>query len=254
MPEARAQHVEPFVHESLDALALHFSIGEVQSRMCLQDPHALALGYTRTMMAFLAFKPAPAHITMIGLGGGSLAKFCWRHLPRTRIDVVEINPHVIALRDSFQVPRDDARFQVLQADGAAHVRHADSCGDVLMVDGFDYDGQPSQLCSQRFYDDCHDVLPPGGLLVVNLHSEHARHDIFVDRIRRSFHHAVLLVDCEEPANTIAMAVKGTGFGAARTLRLPRGLKPAALRQLQPSLALVDAALARHCLAQAAALP
>jgi hypothetical protein len=27
----------------------------------------------------------------IGLGGGSLAKFCYRHLPNSRITVVEIN-------------------------------------------------------------------------------------------------------------------------------------------------------------------
>ena len=51
------------------------------------------------MMGFLLFIPSPARILMVGLGGGSLAKFCFRHLPDAAIDVVEINPHVIALRD-----------------------------------------------------------------------------------------------------------------------------------------------------------
>eukprot|EP01034_Spumella_vulgaris_P002483 gene2483-3228_t len=34
----------------------------------------------------------------------------------TRIKVVEINPHVIALRDEFQVPADDERFKVRRGD------------------------------------------------------------------------------------------------------------------------------------------
>ena len=37
------------------------------------------------MMGFLLFKPQPRSIGMIGLGGGSLAKFCYRYLSRTRI-------------------------------------------------------------------------------------------------------------------------------------------------------------------------
>ena len=35
---------------------------------------------------------------MIGLGGGSLVRFCHRHLPHSRMTVVEINPAVVALR------------------------------------------------------------------------------------------------------------------------------------------------------------
>src|SRR5437016_2304602 len=99
MPESQesAHHVKPFVYDSLNSRALHFSISEIQSRMQLKSPHALDLEYTRTMMAFLLFNPEPSSISMIGLGGGSLAKFCHRYLPQARIQVVEINPHVIAL-------------------------------------------------------------------------------------------------------------------------------------------------------------
>ena len=37
-----------------------------------------------------------------------------------------------------------------------------------IVDGFDITGQPEQLCSQRFYDDCYNALTPDGVMVVNL--------------------------------------------------------------------------------------
>jgi spermidine synthase len=237
-------HVKPFVYESLSAKALHFSIGEIQSRMQLQDPHALDLEYTRTMMGFLLFMPAPRHITMIGLGGGSLAKFCHRYLPRTQIQVVEINPHVIALRDEFHVPPDDARFAIVRDDGAQFVRrHATHC-DVLMVDGFDSDGLPSGLCSQRFYDDCFAMLKPDGILVVNLHHDHPSHQILLDRIRRSFDGAAFVVDDGELSNSIVFACKGHTFDPRRlgAVRRPKHLHSVAAEQLLAAFALVTSAL------------
>ncbi len=79
--------------------ALHFAVEEVQSRMDVREPHTLNLQYTRSMMGFMLFDAAPAYIGMIGLGGGSLAKFCYRYLPTSSICVAEINPYVIALRN-----------------------------------------------------------------------------------------------------------------------------------------------------------
>src|SRR3954469_7553993 len=90
-------HVKPFVHQTQKMKSLHFSIAEIQSCMELARPDSLDLSYTRTMMGFLLFHPMPLRIGMIGLGGGSLAKFCYRHLVRADITVLEINPHVIAL-------------------------------------------------------------------------------------------------------------------------------------------------------------
>jgi spermidine synthase len=240
-----ADHVRPFVHESLSTKALHFSICEIQSRMKLDDPWALDIEYTRTMMGFLLFQPAPRHITMIGLGGGSLAKFCYRYLPGAHIHVVEINPHVIALRSDFKVPPDDRRFRVIHGDGAQFVRYRSVRSDVLMVDGFDSSGQPSRLCSQRFYDDCFEMLLPGGMLAVNLHSGHRHYDALVARIGRSFGASVLVVDDGEASNSIVFACKGHALDAARpgVVRRPAGLDRAGSAQLLEAFAQVSRALA-----------
>ncbi len=80
---------------------LYFDLQAVQSSMRLDDPDALVTAYARKMMAFLLFNRSPRHILMIGLGGGSLVKFCHRHLLETRLTVVEIDPDVIALRSGF---------------------------------------------------------------------------------------------------------------------------------------------------------
>lgn len=246
MPDTHdaAQHVKPFVYDGLNSKALHFSISEIQSRMQLEDPHALDLAYTRTMMGFLLFNPEPQNIAMIGLGGGSLAKFCHRYLPQARIQVVEINPHVIALRDEFCVPPDDERFRVVRADGAQYVRYRATRCDVLIADGFDSQGLPSRLCSPRFYNDCFEMLQPGGIMVVNLHCGHPRYDTYLERIRRSFNDAVLVVNDADLSNSVVFACKGHALEKARpgTTRGPRMLDAAAADQLLGAFALISSAL------------
>lgn len=246
MPETLdpAQHVKPFVYETLTAKALHFSISEIQSRMALKDPYALDLEYTRTMMGFLLFVPDPRQIAMIGLGGGSLAKFCHRYLPDACIQVVEINPHVIALRDEFHVPPDDARLRVIHGDGARFVHYRATHPDVLIVDGFDSEGQPGRLCSQRFYDDAWEMLQPGGMMVVNLHYGHRQYERHLERIRRSFDGAMLVVDDSDLSNSIVFACKGPALEKAATglVRRPKGLERGGADQLLGAFAQVQRAL------------
>jgi len=237
------RHARPFVLAGQKTRALHFATGETQSRMNLKRPDALTLAYTRTMMGFLLLKPSPGSIAMIGLGGGSLAKFCHRHLPATVIRVLEINPHVIAMRDNFLVPADDDRFRVIECDGADFVHHPPQPFDVLMVDGYDKRGLPACLCSQAFYDDCSKLLAAGGILVVNLHLEHPDHAEHVARIHRSFNDAVLVVDDDADGNAIVFAEKG-GMQTAPARR-PAGMCQDAWHSLQDSFALILAAAARH---------
>jgi len=200
-------HVKPFVHETKKTKSLHFSIAEVQSCMDLAQPDSLDLSYTRTMMGFLLFHPMPLRIGMVGLGGGSLAKFCYRHLPRAVITVLEINPHVIELRDSFSVPKDDDRFRVLRADGARYVRAHENAFDVLLVDGYDYDGLPGELSSRQFYDDVFDCLRPSGVMAANIHMGNAEFPLFVTRIGRSFNGTALAVKEPDRGNAIVFARK-----------------------------------------------
>ena len=62
---------------------------------------------------------------------------------------------------------------ILTDDGALHVGTAapapsTCCWSTASITP----GQPPQLCSQDFYDDCFRALAPGGVLVVNLHVDH----------------------------------------------------------------------------------
>lgn len=202
-----SEHPQPYLCEDKDNCALHFDYIAIQSEMRRAQPNELVLGYTRTMMAFLLFNPQPSSIAMIGLGGGSLAKYCHLRLPEARISVIEINPKVIALRSSFMVPKDSARFEIICMDGAQYVREVNNPCDVLLVDGFDVGGQPPQLCSQRFYDDCYRRLTAGGVAAINLLDSDGL-DENLWRLKRSFDNAVVLGSSEDNLNRIAFAYKG----------------------------------------------
>lgn len=185
-----------------------FEHGEIQSRMWTRDPNALNLEYTRIMMRFLLLNPEPRRIAMVGLGGGSLAKFCYHYLPSVRIDVFEINPHVIALRDSFHVPADDSRFKVLLGDGADLIqRHRDEY-DAILLDGYDIGGIPAQLASEAFYQNCFDALATDGLMVGNFHALDFNYRRYLGRIKRRFAGSVIEVSDISLAHRIVFACKG----------------------------------------------
>jgi spermidine synthase len=206
---------EPFVQDDKHEISMHFGFDATQSRMRKNDPNKLVLGYTQTMMGFLLFQPKPERIAMIGLGGGSLAKYCLRHLPDSHFTAVEINPSVIALRNTFEIPPDGTNFTVLCDDGAVYVQNQDELVDVLLVDGFDRDGLPGQLGSAKFYDDCYEKLQEGGILVVNLWGGDFEFNTYCARIRDSFQGQAIVVDSEDWGNKVVFAYKGQSFPPSR---------------------------------------
>ena len=217
---------KPVLRKNGDILSLMFDAFSVQSEMNVAAPDDLTLAYTQTMMGFLLFKPKPANIGMIGLGGGSLVKFCHRHLPGAAIAVAEIDPQVIALRDRFFVPRDSQRLSIACMDGAAFVRRTGAAFDALLIDGFDSNGQPRQLCSQRFYDDCYQSLTADGLMAVNLLGGDVwETEGYLNRMRHSFQGCVIAVNSPDSFNIIAFAWKD------QTLSLDRDALSARMRHL-----------------------
>jgi spermidine synthase len=197
----------PFMIDSGPMRSLFFTIAAVQSSMLLDDPHALIAPYTRKMMAFLLFTPAPQHVLMIGLGGGSLAKFCYRHLPRTRITVVEISSEIISLREEFAIPRNDGRFEVIHDDGSAFLAKACIRPDVILVDAFDERGVAPSLASSDFYARASRCLTPQGLLVMNLSGEKSRYVAHIESLRAAFPGLMRLVPVEGEDNVLLFAFR-----------------------------------------------
>jgi spermidine synthase len=198
---------KPFIIEDDEHGFLHFGMAFIQSAMRLAAPDALDLRYTQKMMGFLLFKRNPGRIALLGLGGGSLAKFCYRALPAATITAIEIDPHVIALRRYFAIPDDDARFRVIRGDAIDYVAGASASIDVLLADAFDADGLAPTLANREFFERAHAALSPSGILVMNLAGEKSRYLDLVDTVRAVFDHQTLLLPVRDDGNHILYAFK-----------------------------------------------
>ena len=199
---------KPFAFDHDDMRTLHLDDRFIQSAMRISKPDQLLLSYTRAMMGFLLFKPQPRHILMIGLGGGSLAKYCHARLPQTRISVLEIDSDVIALRDKFLIPADDERFRIIHADAVDYIASTSDQADVILHDGFCVDGLAPALCTQSFYRACHQALEPDGVLVSNLWSDASDLRGLMRRLHAIFEARLWWCGAGDNINRIVFSVKG----------------------------------------------
>ena len=202
---------KPSVSEDGGVRSLQFSNGAVQSSMRVSAPFELDLSYTRTMMGFLLFNAEPQHILLVGLGGGSLSKYCFRQFPQARITTLEINQDVIALRDEFLVPPDDERFQIVHVDASEYLARRDVHADIILLDGYDAEGLPSCLCMESFYSNCWQALSAQGVLVANLWGGELNRGVYLNRLRGIFDGRVWWAKPRESSNLIVFAVKNEHF-------------------------------------------
>lgn len=203
---------KPYVYEEEGVRRLHFDSVAVQSSMRLSDPFALDLSYTETMMGFLLFNAEPRHILIVGLGGGSLSKYCHHQFPQTRITTLEINQDVIALRDEFLIPPDSALFQIVHTDAVEYLAGSDIQADIILLDGYDACGLPDSLCAEAFYSHCWQALSAEGVLVANLWGGGDRdRGVYLDRLHGIFSGRVWWSKPRSSSNLIAFAVKNERY-------------------------------------------
>jgi spermidine synthase len=201
--------------------SLYLGSDTVQSAMRIKAPNDLELKYSRAMMMFLVFTRKPSEVLMIGLGGGSVAKYIHHYLQGLSIRVVEINQEIIRIaRSHFYLPENDERLEVIAGDGVEYLReHADTAG-VLLLDVFDSKGVPPEMYNQGFFDSCVDSLKLDGMMAVNLWSSDRNFDIYLQRIEQSFSQRVLVLRTGKPGNIVVFGFK----------RVPTDLRWSSLRQ------------------------
>jgi spermidine synthase len=240
-----------FLIEEFEYRSMCFALdGCTQSEMRIDDPYALVNEYTRKMMGFLAFQPRPKQVLIIGLGGGSLVKYCHRNLPTTRITAVEIDPDVLALRSQFLVPPDDDRLRVIQADGADHVTQMVDRGEqinAILVDAYDHTGVAKSVVEPSFIENTKQILGANGVFVMNLVAESADARRHFETIRQVF------------ADTVVVAMQRGGnlvIFAGQSLHDPRRARMAVrnAERVEDRLGLFFPTLIQHLNELAGKLP
>jgi spermidine synthase len=144
----------------------------LQSCNRLDEPAHLVMDYNRAMMTALLFKPDPAAILLVGLGGCSLVNFLIRSFPHCAVDAVEIREQVIDLADRFFLaPADRCGLKIVHDSGQDYIARTEDTArsyDLIFVDAFDDNGPAAPLLEQDFLSACRERLSTDGVFVVNL--------------------------------------------------------------------------------------
>ena len=142
--------------------------GASQSIVKVGDPRHLELAYARVLPAGLAFAQNPVRVLIVGLGGGTLPRFFHSHFPQMMIEVVELDPDVVALAKEHCGFEEDARLRVSVDDGRDFIEASRGGYDMIILDSFDADSIPTHLTTLEFLSAVRNALAPGGLAVANI--------------------------------------------------------------------------------------
>jgi spermidine synthase len=206
-PKRKIKYAPVTLSEMDGCRYLHFGTEWVQGAMRIKKPDWLELEYAQQMMAWMLFIQKPHRIVQLGLGTGSLTKFCYRQFPDAQITTVELNPAVISVCQSmFKLPDNDERLQVLEMDGEDFVNEHNHYGtlDVLQVDVYDATARGPVLDSAEFYQACSDCLKPDGIMTVNLFGDHPSYIKNIKTMKFVFDQVICLPEVHD-GNVIAIA-------------------------------------------------
>jgi spermidine synthase len=132
-----------------------------QSAMSLARPERLVFHYERLMSLAFVLARQKRSALLLGLGGGSMARYVRHAWPRCALTVVERSAEVIDLaRRWFGVEE-----EIVADDADAFLRRARRRWDVILVDLYDAAGVVSP--ADGFWERCVDRLAEDGLIAVN---------------------------------------------------------------------------------------
>ena len=144
--------------------------GGMQTCIYTDAPDQLAIPYTRAVFAGLMANPDAKRVLVIGLGGGVIPTAMRRLDPRLRIDVVELDPAVVAVAKRYFGFREDPALRTFIGDGRVFVRRQARAGaryDLIVIDAYERVYVPEHLMTREFIGEVKSLLAPGGVVASN---------------------------------------------------------------------------------------
>lgn len=204
----------PPVNFSDDDNLRHLHLGSewIQGSMDLEDAIGLVHEYVQRMMAWMLFVDPDSmkdrQAMQLGLGAGSLTKFCAKEL-QINTTAIELNPQVLAMcRNHFRLPADNPMMQVVLADAAQEILNPKWWGtvDALQVDLYDREAAAPVLDSLPFYNHCRRLLTPEGCMTVNLFGRASSYERSIEKMSAAFGmDAVWAFKPTREGNTVVLA-------------------------------------------------
>lgn len=204
---------------------LTFDSDYAQSGFYLEQPYAVVYEYICIMLLVLGFT-TPRHVTVLGLGGGSLLRSLHHYLPQCQFSVVELREKVVEVaKDYFFIPVDE-RVTLSIEDAETHLNNME-CGstDILFSDLYDAQKMSPAQGHTGFVAECARVLAGDGWLVVSYHELPAEDSDLLSALKQQFGKTMICPG--DVGNYILFAHKGPAIdfenAPLRIRQLERGL-------------------------------
>jgi len=184
--------------------------GASQSVVNVGDPSHLALPYARLLPASLGFCTKLERMLIVGLGGGSLARFFRSHFREMMIDVVELDPAVVDVARDHCGFEEDSQLRVHVDDGRDFIKSKTAPYDVIILDTFDAESIPAHLTTLEFLNEVKNAVTPAGIVVANVWGP-ASNPAYADMLLtyRAAFDAVYIFDVPAPGTKLFAALKQT---------------------------------------------
>ncbi|QWE15008.1 spermidine synthase [Polynucleobacter sp. AP-Sving-400A-A2] len=157
--------------------------GPRQSIVKPGDLNYLGLPYTKSAMIGLAFAQNVDRVLVIGVGGGSIPMFLRKHYPSAHIDVVDIDPQIIALaKQYFNFAENRSLISHVQ-DGRTFIENAQKPYDLIFLDAFTAAGIPKHLATKEFLLSMKNALNASGAIITNMWSSATANPLYKPMLR-----------------------------------------------------------------------
>ncbi|HKV46248.1 MAG TPA: fused MFS/spermidine synthase, partial [bacterium] len=139
-----------------------------QSARDRDAPLRTVFPYTDYLHLPVLFAPGFRRVLFVGMGGGTAPSRFYRDYPTAMIEVVELDPAVVATARRFFAVPDDGRLRVHVADGRLWLRRATERYDLIILDAYLIDTIPFHLATREFYQEAAARLTPNGVVASNV--------------------------------------------------------------------------------------
>lgn len=196
------EHGDIRVESDTEHTSLFFDSGVAQSAWKPHQPEHLSFGYYRALILPLILADTTQNITLLGLGGGALARFLLQFTPH-QITCWDQRPILADIaQEHFDLDLEHPRLTLHFGDiTQEHWQPQAPHQDVILVDLFDH--QAMVALPEHSVDRIIGLLRPGGVLAVNIWRNNLPQVVQLHRkLSNHLHSRALTVHIPERLNTV----------------------------------------------------
>jgi spermidine synthase len=160
-------------------------------------------------MSTLIFADDPESVLIVGLGGGTMAKFISKIYPDCKIKAIEKRENIKKIAYGyFNLPqKGNIEIIIGDCDGTLQelVMQSDQY-DIILIDVFTGNDISNSLANQNIFDACKSLLTRRGVLGINLWSKSPNYKKTVRLMNNSFDGFTFHIPTNEKRNIIHLAL------------------------------------------------